>query len=619
MFISTKISLFALLVLGSISCCGRMNPMEYNEQIVKMHENAWQFLEYKQEELYADRDSTHQNATSIINSLYQKYDSIINVLDSVRYPREAAEFHQVTIVFYKYIKDSILNLYADIPKYQPESKQWYEAWGKIEYALDTKASQLENNMIAELKRLPDTCGFVSFTQELNIQSTVGRRLFLNSDFLTDRPSIIRELSNTDSMLAFIDKEHHKKDIACILLLLSEVKDIEKTLTNLDSNKILNDIELFEIKNFSFTAKKLLEIVYRYTSNNELYIEGQKEVDFVTFDETIRILDPENSGIPTFYIYDAYSEDLAALRHREQNETDSEQLAEIQAQILDIEQEIRSSLSQQLKPHSNDLLTALNNIAYIDLLIAKAAMANSFGLCRPEVSENKTEYIGIFNPEVKAKLQERGSKYQETDIDFGRFPTLITGINMGGKTLMLKTLYLCQMLFQYGFFVPAGRAKIMIMSGILFSFTDEQNQLQGLSSFAAEMKKIDEIIKQISADHNLLILIDELARTTNPQEGAAIVSATLEILQENSVCAFITTHYDITTSCRRLRVRGLKENVSETASNYKSTDYIRNLLKNIDYQLINDTSGNTPNEAIRIAELLGTDNRLIDKAKGKIAH
>ena len=473
--------------------------------------------------------------------------------------------------------------------------------------------------ITELKRLPDTCGFVSFTQELNIQSTVGRRLFLNSDFLTDRPSIIRELSNTDSMLAFIDKEHHKKDIASILLLLSEVKDIEKTLTNLDNNKILNDIELFEIKNFSFTAKKLLEIVYRYTSNNELYIDGQKEVDFVVFDETIRILDPENSGIPTFYIYDAYSENLAALRYREQNETDSEQLAEIQAQILDIEQEIRSSLSQQLKPHSNDLLTALNNIAYIDLLIAKAAMANSFGLCCPEVSENKTEYIGIFNPEVKAKLQERGSKYQETDIDFGRFPTLITGINMGGKTLMLKTLYLCQMLFQYGFFVPAGRAKIMIMSGILFSFTDEQNQLQGLSSFAAEMKKIDEIIKQISTDHNLLILIDELARTTNPQEGAAIVSATLEILQENSVCAFITTHYDITTSCRRLRVRGLKENVSETASNYKSTDYIRNLLKNIDYQLINDTSGNTPNEAIRIAELLGTDNRLIDKAKGKIAH
>ena len=112
-------------------------------------------------------------------------------------------------------------------------------------------------------------------------------MFLNSDFLTDRPSIIRELSNTDSMLAFIDKEHHKKDIASILLLLSEVKDIEKTLTNLDSNKILNDIELFEIKNFSFTAKKLLEIVYRYTSNNELYISGQKEVDFIVFDETIR--------------------------------------------------------------------------------------------------------------------------------------------------------------------------------------------------------------------------------------------------------------------------------------------------------------------------------------------
>jgi len=156
------------------------------------------------------------------------------------------------------------------------------------------------------------------------------------------------------MLAFIDKEHHKKDIACILLLLSEVKDIEKTLTNLDSNKILNDIELFEIKNFSFTAKKLLEIVYRYTSNNELYIDGQKEVDFVVFDETIRILDPENSGIPTFYIYDAYSEDLAALRHREQNETDSEQLAEIQAQILDLLKTLQSEINAGIILITHDL-------------------------------------------------------------------------------------------------------------------------------------------------------------------------------------------------------------------------------------------------------------------------
>ena len=62
MFISTKISLFALLVLGSISCCSRMNPMEYNEQIVEMHENAWQFLEYKQEELYADRDAVDRKS-----------------------------------------------------------------------------------------------------------------------------------------------------------------------------------------------------------------------------------------------------------------------------------------------------------------------------------------------------------------------------------------------------------------------------------------------------------------------------------------------------------------------------------------------------------------------------
>jgi dsDNA-specific endonuclease/ATPase MutS2 len=135
-------------------------------------------------------------------------------------------------------------------------------------------------------------------------------------------------------------------------------------------------------------------------------------------------------------------------------------------------------------------------------------------------------------------------------------------------------------------------------------------LQGLSSFAAEMKNVNEILSETAANKRLLVLIDELARTTNPAEGSAIVSAMLDMLSERNVCSFITTHYDkITSDCRRLRVRGLIEN-----SEIKDE---KNIEQYIDYSLVRETETNIPHEAIRIAEMLGVNSELIRKAKEKI--
>ncbi len=475
--------------------------------------------------------------------------------------------------------------------------------------------------IFELKRKPDFSGFVSLTQELVIQSAVGRKLFLNSVFLTDKELITNELNNIQSAISVINQDINKKDISTLYLLLSEIKDIEKTLSGLGSNDILNDIELFEVKTFALTAKKIFEVIQKFVASNQLLLKAQTDFDLQVFDIVIDALDPEKSGVATFYIYDAYSEKLDKLRKEESQTTDTQRLADLQMQILEIEHEIRVALSERLMPYAGDLTTALNRVAYLDLLFAKVQFAEKFELCCPRISDNKTEYIDIFNPEVKTLLKERGSLYQKTNIVFGNYPTLITGINMGGKTVMLKTLALCQMLFQYGFYVPATKADIMIKDKIMFSFTDEQNHLQGLSSFAAEMKKVNEIITQISENSKVLVLIDELARTTNPKEGASIVAAMLDILQDRRVSSFITTHYDIETTCRRLRVKGLKDGFENNHlfDTKKITDNIRSLLNSIDYQLIDDTKGGTPNEAIRIAEMLGVNKDLIIRAKTKIKH
>ena len=466
--------------------------------------------------------------------------------------------------------------------------------------------------IFELKRMADYCGFVSLIQHVEVRSAAGRKLLQNTDFCVDPSTISLEHTNTQRVISLLGDDANKKSINTLYQLFSDTKDIENTLLGLRNSKIMNDIELFEIKQFAFNAKKILETIFQML-DNELF-DCKYEIDFAIsdFDEVIKILDPENTCVPTFYIYSAYSKTLQSLREQERQNKNEHELSVIQVRILEIEQQIREELSRRLKQYSAKFLNALKTVAYIDLLFAKAEFALEFDMCKPEISTDTTDYKAIFNPEVKQSLEKSGRRYQCIDIVFGHFPTLITGINMGGKTLMLKTLAISQLLFQYGFYVPATDANIAIVDDVMYSFTDEQDQVQGLSSFASEMKRIDEIISTIDTNPRVLVLIDELARTTNPKEGAAIVSAMLDILQEREVSSFITTHYDIETSCRRLRVKGLKDEVM--AGNNLNITYIQ---KAIDYNLIDDVSQGTPNEAIRIAEMLGINKRLIERAKSLI--
>lgn len=466
--------------------------------------------------------------------------------------------------------------------------------------------------IFELKRMADYCGFVSLIQHVEVRSAAGRKLLQNTDFCVDPSTISLEHTNTQRVISLLGDDANKKSINTLYQLFSDTKDIENTLLGLRNSKIMNDIELFEIKLFAFNAKKILEIILQLLDNK--LFDCNCEIDFAIsdFDEVIKILDPENTCVPTFYIYSAYNKTLQSLREQELQKKNDHELSVIQVRILEIEQQIREELSNRLKEYSAKFLNALKTVAYIDLLFAKAEFALQFDMCKPEIATDTTDYKAIFNPEVKHSLEKSGRRYQCIDIVFGHFPTLITGINMGGKTLMLKTLAVSQLLFQYGFYVPATEAKIAIVDDVMCSFTDEQDQVQGLSSFASEMKRIDEIISTIDTNPRVLVLIDELARTTNPKEGAAIVSAMLDILQEREVSSFITTHYDIETSCRRLRVKGLKDEVM--AGNNLNIAYIQ---KAIDYNLIDDVSLGAPNEAIRIAEMLGINKKLIEKAKSLI--
>jgi len=174
--------------------------------------------------------------------------------------------------------------------------------------------------------------------------------------------------------------------------------------------------------------------------------------------------------------------------------------------------------------------------------------------------------------------------------------------MGGKTVALKSLCLCQYLFQFGFAVPAERAEMVPVENIVFCFGDDQDQQKGLSSFAAEILRIDRMIEMVESGAKTLALVDEPARTTNPTEGSALVSSLLRILSNYpNLSLVLTTHYNVDSSARCWRVKGLVED---------EKGYER--LK-MDYSLTESPDNEVPHEALNIARKLGVSPRWLDEA------
>ena len=350
---------------------------------------------------------------------------------------------------------------------------------------------------------------------------------------------------------------------------------------------MDDIELFEVKHLAMLAGETQVVMNNLQLGESIFIPNLEEV--------VSILDPDGMKIASFYIYDSYSPRLMELRRMMKAKDDFDEV--LFSEATSIEDEIRAKLSMQISKYADELEAAQKALGFIDLNLAKAYQMIKYNLCFPTISDNgETEYEGLFNPEVKEALENRNRAFQPVQIAFWNKPTLITGANMGGKTVVLKTLTLCQYLFQFSFGIPATKAKIDLKDEIYFCIGDEQSIEKGLSSFAAEMKNIDAVIKASRGKRKLLALIDEPARTTNPKEGTALVSALVKVLEVENVSLVMTTHDDIEpTDSRRLRVKGFEDG-------------------KMNYERVEVKDGEVPHEALNIAESLGIDKEWIADAR-----
>lgn len=445
-------------------------------------------------------------------------------------------------------------------------------------------------------------GFRFVVESLEIQSAPGRRLLLNTEFCTKQNQLQEQIDNIAQCQEWIHSVSNLQ-IEHIQAKLTQLNDIERTLTNLANAAIMDDIELFEIKHFSLLALDVKDLLV--ASGSAL----PQSIPDLT--EAFRILDPENQRIPHFYIYPAYDVELAHLRRKMELKSleESDEWADIFARCAEKEDQIRQHLAHLLLDHSGNLLKAFNALAEFDILLAKTLLANKLNLGKPSIDFESTAYVGLFNPWIQNLLAAEGKAFQALSIELKAAPCLITGANMGGKTVLLKTLATAQYLFQFGFYIPAQQAQIMPVDELICSMGDQQSTTQGLSSFAAEMLVIDKIIRLAGSNTRILALIDEPARTTNPNEGKALVQALLDELISLKALSVITTHYSIPTAgidC--WQVKGLK--MEMLPPNFKPTD----LALFMDYSLIKPSGDHLPAEGLAVAALLGVHTHLLERAK-----
>ncbi|MDD2191687.1 MAG: hypothetical protein PHO12_04005 [Bacteroidales bacterium] len=447
--------------------------------------------------------------------------------------------------------------------------------------------------------------------ELNISSPIGRKTILETNFSKDKDYLSSQYSIIESCQTYISEEINLKALKKVRGVLAHINDISGTVKQLEQNLILDDISLFQIKQFSIFCYKISSYIFDIDNYLEDNLKGK--LNLPDLNKVIKILDPEGLMLSQFYIYNAYSKELAKKRQEweiAKKQEDETKVNNIYLEIEDLENEIRERLSKELKAYSQDFKSAIRLIGEIDKSFALAEYFLDNNFTKPTFStNNEINYKELSYPPLVSKLKELNKTYQPIDITLTHKPCLVTGANMAGKTILLKSLYLSQLLLQFGFFVPAKESEIVLVEDILCSIGDHQDEEAGLSSYASEILLLDNIIKKVKQGNQYLVLVDELARTTNPKEGVALVDSFLNILSQHNSFSVTTTHYSgITTQANRLRVKGFIPNDRQKEIS------INEISNQIDYSLIEDHEMIIPNEALYLADLLKVDKEFIEGAR-----
>ncbi len=465
----------------------------------------------------------------------------------------------------------------------------YFQW--IQKSIEDSAQSLHNNQNAlEIHEIFEIKHFIYYYQK-----TV---LYLKNRNLID----LIPLYDFSDLFSFLDREH--QNTPSFYLSPSYSPDLEAVFTEIIRLKQQIEAEYGTLK------KELIQELELYEFNDKLTISRLKTELIQKLNEcSLLTIDYENFANITYVLKKS-----EIILKAEQN------IADLNESLFAEEKKVRQMISKEIGSRSKELSSAFNHIAELDLILAKAIFAINHQCVIPIISDERVIHCHqLVNLVLKDELTELNLSYQPVEVRFDQNVIVLTGANMAGKTSVLKSIGQAFALLLQGIPIPAKEAVLFVPDFIHFSGPITQEHRADLSSFALEVVGLQNIIDKKGYG---LVLMDEFARGTNPAEGTALSQSVIHFFSKYSPSHYITaTHFNppqITQNSQHFRLLGISAADFEILKN-KDKSWLKNNLSEIharfNYQMIPvDMNSEPPKAAFMIAELLGLNTQILDKAK-----
>ena len=235
----------------------------------------------------------------------------------------------------------------------------------------------------------------------------------------------------------------------------------------------------------------------------------------------------------------------------------------QSEQLEEEHRILSALTEAVVQEADQLRLIMHVVGLVDLIMAGGRLANDLR-CVPVKPGPKPGFsllrarhpilllqamAPLARVEEGAEPAPRTGPRRLEDVvgnDFaleaGQRILVITGPNTGGKTVAMKTIGLFALMARMGLHLPCGEgSRIGWYARIEVAIGDQQSIASNLSTFAAHVKRLVQILRR--AGDGDLVLIDEIAADTDPNQGQALGQAILERLADKDAHVVVTTHFE----------------------------------------------------------------------------
>jgi DNA mismatch repair protein MutS2 len=441
--------------------------------------------------------------------------------------------------------------------------------------LRIEGAGLEAAQILDLTRLLEQAGEIRAV--LNVASARYPRLGARAANIFDPRSMLRELSgkimpdgtlSDDASVALHrlrrDIERQKKQIQISLERFLRAHHDDGTLQE-DFITLRND--RFVVPVVAGQQRKVFGVIHGASgSGHTLFVEPLETIDL--------------------------NNELVRLREEEQRE------------ILRILRE----LTELLRSNAPQIQAAVQAIGELELVFAKAEFALDFGCTIPRFSPDSGRRLVL--KKARHPLLEDVLRRQRKpvvpitlELDETHRTLLISGPNTGGKTVSMKTVGLLVLMAHAGLPVPAEDAEFPLFEQVLADIGDQQSIQESLSSFSAHIAHVSEMLQAVTP--STLVLLDELGRATDPEEGGALGVSILETFRANGAFTLASTHLVA------LKIYGA------------TTDGVINASMGFDEQTLQPTyvlrlGAPGKSAGLEIASRLGLATELIERARERMS-